>query len=121
MQVATTRIAGAPIEAPILVISGEIDHGNAPMLSAVVEEVLEKGAPLVLFDVTDVVYIDSGGVSVLLSTVRRLRERGWLGIINPNPNVRRLMEIVGLSLDESFRMFADQVEALTAIEEFVRG
>jgi anti-sigma B factor antagonist len=121
MQVVTTRVAGAPIETPLLVISGEIDHGNAPVLSAAVEEALEMQAPLLVFDVTDVVYIDSGGVSVLLSTVRRLRERGWLGIISPNPNVRRLMEIVGLSLDGSFRMFANQADALAAIEEFARG
>jgi anti-anti-sigma factor len=90
------------METPLLVISGEIDHGNAPVLSAAVEEALEMQAPLLVFDVTDVVYIDSGGVSVLLSTVRRLRERGW-------------------SLDGSFRMFANQADALAAIEEFARG
>jgi anti-sigma B factor antagonist len=118
MHVATTQLAEAPIETPVLVLSGEIDHGNAPVLSAAVDGALEENTPIILFDMTDVVYIDSGGVSVLLSTVRRLRDRGWLGIVNPNANVRRLMEIVGLSLDESFRMFTDNAEALAKIKEF---
>jgi len=50
---------------------------------------------VVLLDLRDVTYIDSGGLSVLLSGVRRLRDRGWLGVIGPNPNVRRLLEISG--------------------------
>jgi anti-sigma B factor antagonist len=121
MHVATTRLADAPIETPMLVLSGEIDHGNAPILGAAVDGVLEESTPIILFDMTDVIYIDSGGVSVLLSTVRRLRDRGWLGIVNPNANVRRLMEIVGLSLDESFRMFADKDAALDGVKEFAGG
>jgi anti-sigma B factor antagonist len=121
MQIATERMVEAPIETPLLLLSGEIDHGNAPLLSTAIEEVLEEDLPIILLDMTDVVYIDSGGVSVLLSSVRRLRDRGWLGIVNPNANVRRLMEIVGLSLDEGFRMFKDRLEALEAVQGFVRG
>ena len=121
MDLATRRLVEAPIDTPVLVLSGEIDHGNAPILSAAVDELLENGAPIMLLDMTDVVYIDSGGVSVLLATVRRLRDKGWLGIVNPNANVRRLMEIVGLSLDESFRMFADNDQALDGVREFAAG
>ncbi len=43
---------------------------------------------------------------MLLSGVRRLRDRGWLGVVGPNTNVRRLLEIVGLLVDPNFRVFA---------------
>jgi anti-anti-sigma factor len=68
-------------------------------------------------DLSEVDYIDSGGVSVLLSTVRRLRNRGWLGVVNPNGNVKRLLEIVGLTVDHGFRLFGSKEEATRALED----
>jgi anti-anti-sigma factor len=112
MEVEATQIRSVPVFA----ITGEIDHSNASTLSTAVETPLTRGESVILLDLTGVDYIDSGGVSVLLSTVRRLRNRGWLGVINPNENVRRLLEIVGLTVDHGFRTFADQDEAEQAID-----
>lgn len=97
---------------PLVVVRGEIDHANSSDLQAEIDKHLEGGETTLLLDLTDVTYIDSGGVSVLLSTVRRLREHGWLGAIRPNADVRRLIEIVGLKADNGFRIFedADSVE-----------
>jgi anti-anti-sigma factor len=71
----------------------------------------------VFLDLQGVTYIDSGGLSVLLAGVRTLRDKGWLGVIGPNNNVRRLLEIVGLLVDPAFRVFDTKQAALAITAE----
>ena len=106
MNVTVDKIGGATL----LETQGEIDHGSCAPLQLALDAALEGGNDVVFIDLRKVTYIDSGGLSVLLSGVRRLRERGWLGVIGPNHNVKRLLEIVGLLVDSSFRLF-DSMEA----------
>jgi anti-anti-sigma factor len=113
MQVTSSQL----LSTPLLEVRGEIDHGNAQFLTQAIEEPLDRGESVLLLDLSQVDYMDSGGVSVLLSTVRRLRSRGWLGVINPNSNVRRLLEIVGLTVDHGFRLFDSTDEAGRAVKE----
>lgn len=110
MLVTSKRVDGWPLVAA----SGEIDHGSSGSLQDALDAFLEAGDGIVFLDLTEVTYIDSGGISVLLTTVRRLRNSGWLGAINPNQNVRRLLEIVGLSVDNGFRVFDDTATATSA-------
>ena len=116
MELSTSQLAGIPV----IRIRGEIDHGNASTLSTAIDDLLNTEQHVIILDVTQVDYMDSGGISVLLSALRRLRERGWLGIINPNANVQRLFQIVGLALDSSFRVFDDNAAAEQALRETAR-
>lgn len=116
MEVESSRL----FDAPLVKIDGEIDHGNASVLADALETHIDEGADIILLDLSEVTYLDSGGISAILGAVRELRERGWLGAINPNPNVRRLLEIVGLSVDKGFRVFADRTEAESAVGECAR-
>jgi anti-anti-sigma factor len=102
---------------PLVEAHGDIDHNNCGSVEAALSAVLEKGSTVILLDLRDVTYIDSGGLSVLLSGVRRLRDRGWLGAVGPNSNVRRLLEIVGLLVDPNFRVFGDLAEAEAALSQ----
>ena len=70
-----------------------------------------QGGDIILVDLSQVSYIDSGGLSVLFSAARRLRDKGWLGLIAPNTSVRRLLEIVGVLADPGFRVFPDRAAA----------
>src|SRR5659263_306249 len=72
MQVTSSQL----LSVPMLEVRGEIDHGNAQFLTQAIDEPLDRGESILLLDLTAVDYMDSGGVSVLLSTVRRLRNRG---------------------------------------------
>jgi anti-sigma B factor antagonist len=103
--------------APLVEAHGDIDHNNCGSVEAALSSALDEGNVMVLLDLRDVSYIDSGGLSVLLSGVRRLRDRGWLGAVGPNSNVRRLLEIVGLLVDPNFRVFGDLDEAETAVAQ----
>lgn len=113
MLVSTESLDGMPL----VIVSGEIDHGSSGTLQAELDPILDEGAKTILLDLSDVTYIDSGGISVLLSTVRRLRNGGWLAAVNPNANVRRLFEIVGLQVDQGFRLFDDREAAAAAVRK----
>lgn len=114
MLASTERLDGTPL----VVVTGEIDHGSSSALQSEIEPCLDGGETTILLDLKDVTYMDSGGISVLLYTVRRLRRgNGWLGVVSPNTNVRRLLKIVGLEVDSGFRVFDDKESAATAIRE----
>lgn len=116
MELTTSRLGNVPV----LNIVGEIDHGNASAVGATIDELIEQKQRAILLDLSNVDYMDSGGISVLLSALRRLREGGWLGVINPNANVRRLIQIVGLALDASFKVFDSVEDAEAAARDHAR-
>lgn len=113
MRLASSQLA----HIPLIVIEGECDHGSAEALHAAVEDALSADPRAILLDMEKCTYIDSGGISVLLGAVRRLRGSGWLGVLAPNDNVRRLLEIVGLTVDTGFRVFDDPLDASLALKD----
>lgn len=102
-------------DAPLVLVSGDIDHGTCKSLQTALEALIDDGHGIVLVDLSDVGYIDSGGLSVFFAEGRRLTEGGWLGLIAPGPDVRRLLEIVGLYADTRFRVFPDQATAQASL------
>jgi anti-anti-sigma factor len=111
MLVVTDHLNGVPL----LYVLGEVDHGNASLLAEAVHTALGKQPAWLLLDLESCPYLDSGGVSVLLDTLRKVRDSGCLGVIAPQPDVRRILALVGLTLDPAFRMLAHgEAEALTA-------
>lgn len=103
--------------APLVKVRGDIDHSTCGSLQSILDALIAGGNRLVLIDLQDVSYIDSGGLSVLLGGVRTLRDRGWLGVIAPNQNVERLLKIVGLLVDPCFKVFHDRDAAAAALAE----
>lgn len=113
MNVRMTSLGGVPL----LETQGDIDHNTCSNVEAALDVALGTDSPVILLDLTEVSYIDSGGLSVLFSAARRLKEDGWLGLIGSNSNIRRLLELVGVVADPSFRLFDDRQAAQTALEQ----
>ena len=63
---------------PVLRVTGEIDHGTAPVFAEAVRKVLRPDGSRLLLDLSDCIYFDSGGLAVILSIVRDFRAQGWL-------------------------------------------
>lgn len=97
-------------ETPLVETWGDIDHSTCGALDTALDEA-QSAASVIFVDLSNVSYIDSGGLSVMFSHARRLPESGWLGLIGANGNVRRLLEIVGVLADPRFRLFQDREEA----------
>jgi anti-anti-sigma factor len=68
-----------------------------------------------VLDMTDVTFIDSTGLSVLLNALRRItRAGGRLALVCTNPTVLRLFEIT--RLDSTFDIHAALRPALSAVQ-----
>jgi anti-sigma B factor antagonist len=82
----------------IVIASGEIDLYTAPRLHAELAAVLADGNPArVIVDMSGVEFCDSTGMNVLLSSLRRARERGGqLELAAPRPAVRKILQVTGL-------------------------
>jgi anti-sigma B factor antagonist len=82
----------------IVTISGEIDLYTAPRLHSELAALLGDGLPArVVIDMSGVDFCDSTGMNVLLSCLRRARERGGdLEIAAPKPAVRKILQVTGL-------------------------
>jgi anti-sigma B factor antagonist len=91
----------------IVTIRGEIDLYTAPRLHSELVGLLAEGMPArVIIDMSGVEFCDSTGMNVLLSCLRRARERGGeLEIAAPKPAVRKILQVTGL--DSVFTLVED--------------
>jgi anti-sigma B factor antagonist len=100
--------------AGVVAVRGEIHVSTAPELSTVLADALARGVHSLVLDFTDVEFIDSTGLSVLLNALRRVTQRGGkFVIVCTNPTVLRLFEIT--RLESTFDIVATRDEALARV------
>ncbi|WP_283139617.1 STAS domain-containing protein [Rhizohabitans arisaemae] len=93
LKVSTRSHAGNAI----IAVAGEIDLYTAPRLQAEFARLLADDPERVVIDMSDVEFCDSTGMNVLLSALKRLRERGGaLEVAAPRPAVRKILQVTGL-------------------------
>lgn len=109
MQIVKNRVA----EIPLLHVVGDIDHATAAELSEAMNVALQGGSSRIILDLEQCPYIDSGGISAILQTLRRVRESGWFAVLAPNPDVLRILTLVGVTIDPAFRVLEtlDEVDS----------
>jgi anti-anti-sigma factor len=73
-------------------VSGELDVLNAELLASRLRE-LSKTPGDVLLDVTELAFVDSRGLQVLIETARRLEGKGVLVLQNPRSVVANLLDV----------------------------
>jgi anti-sigma B factor antagonist len=99
----------------VINVSGEIHVQTAPRFSRRLSEAIDKGNTEIVLDLSAVEFIDSTGLSVLLSGLRRVTAlQGRLAIVCANPTVLRLFEIT--SLDETFDIFPARAQAFAHVQ-----
>jgi anti-sigma B factor antagonist len=104
----------------VLALNGDADLHSANELRARLGAAIEAGAVVVVVDLSEVTFIDSMALGVLLEAMKRLRARGGvLHIVGPRPDVRRIFEIT--LLDRIFPLDATRSEALAARAEDGNG
>lgn len=91
-------------------LEGEIDVYTAPRLKEELVSVVESGCPNVVVDMEKVGFIDSSGLGVLVSALRRARERdGVVRIVCTRDNILKIFRITGL--DKVFPIYSEISEA----------
>jgi anti-sigma B factor antagonist len=102
-----------PGSTAVFSVHGELDLHEAPELQDRVTTAIERGARLIVVDLTEVTFIDSMALGVLLAAVNRFRPSGGvLRLVVPNPNIRRIFEIS--LLDQVFTLDSTRDAALAA-------
>jgi anti-sigma B factor antagonist len=81
----------------VIGVCGDLDVLTAPQLRDRLIEVVEAGQRVLFVDLTDCQFIDSSGLSALVTGHKRVTSvGGHLDLVCPGGNVRRLIEVVAL-------------------------
>lgn len=85
-------------------LSGELDLANAKTLEAQLERAEGDGVEVVRIDMTDLEFIDSTGIAVLVAAHHRLSKNGGRLELVPSraEEVRRVLSITGLDSELTF-------------------
>ncbi|MCU9615168.1 STAS domain-containing protein [Caldibacillus lycopersici] len=82
----------------IMKISGEIDAYTAPKLKETINQLTKEDGKNVVIDLTDVIYMDSTGLGVLVAAFKKIKTNGGSFILTGLSNrLQRLFTITGLS------------------------
>ena len=96
----------------IVAITGSLDSTTSPEAQKSLDTVV-AGSKKVLLDFSELDYISSAGLRVLLGAAKQLRaSRGTLGMFGLNQSVREVFEISGFS--SILSVYQSEAEALGA-------
>lgn len=91
-------------------IAGEVDVYTSPQLKQDLVAMAEKGYKQVIINLSQVEYLDSTGLGVLIGGLKRMREAGGnLSLVAPGMRILRIFEITGLN--KIFDIYATEAEA----------
>jgi anti-anti-sigma factor len=77
----------------VVSLHGDVDRATAAALREALERAVATGRPLVLIDMTDVSYIDSAGLSVLVGGRRQLADGQRIGLCNVPARMQRVLRV----------------------------
>ena len=81
----------------VLDISGEIDLSTAPALRSHLDELIHGGTRRLVINLTPVSFMDSTGLSVLVSAVKSMRDAGGeISVVCTNPAIAKIFTITRL-------------------------
>ena len=110
MQVSVKQVDGVK---SVLSVTGILNAHTAPLLKEQIVGHVSGGARQFVIDLTLVDFIDSSGLAVLVSGMKRARaEGGNLKLVGVQPNVMRVFELT--LLDRVFSFFPDEESALAS-------
>jgi anti-sigma B factor antagonist len=97
----------------ILSIRGRIDTSTAPELEQAINREIDNGNRKVLLNFSHVPYISSGGLRVLLTTAKKLKNHGdKFGLCCLMPEVLKILKLAGFT--SIFSIYPSEGEALAA-------
>ena len=107
-QVSLEQLGGVPVLRAV----GEIDVSTAPALRDQLIALPESNSRVIV-DLSEVTFLDSTGLGVLISAHKRLRDspsHGEVALVVTRPQITKVLEVTGLTL--VFPLFSSLNEAL---------
>ena len=95
----------------ILALEGEIDLHRSPQVRETLEPLVSQKVARILLDFSQVSYIDSSGLALMIETLQRIQGYGGkFAMFGLRAGVRSIFEIA--RLDQIFSIFPDEAAAL---------
>lgn len=82
---------------------GELDISNADSLAAVLDRAAQEEGDITL-DLSELSFIDSSGIRVLLRAMDQLNGKGKIVILSPTSSVRHVLSLMGLADRDAIRV-----------------
>lgn len=97
----------------VISVSGRIDSSTADEFDASVASTLEDGQRNLIFDLSQVDFLSSAGLRILVTTRKEaMKGGGAVRLAQPSDRVKDTLEIAGL--DVLFEYFASREEAIAS-------
>lgn len=111
MEITTNRFK----HSDLMKATGRIDSATAPRVAETLNAIMDEGRYKLIIDMTDVTFISSAGLRVLINTqkVCRRYNRGELALTNVPPNIYSALDLAGFT--SLFKIYDDN---LTAVGSF---
>lgn len=117
MQQKELRIETLPLNsrgATLVKLQGNLDAHTYDSLEAALSALYSKGSYAIVVDMSNLEYMASAGVGVLIGALSRTREnRGDILLMSPKPAVEGVLELLGLR--ELFNIVTDRTAAMTML------
>lgn len=98
----------------VIALSGRLMMADVPQVRQRLLEVVEKGGGKLVLDLAEVGFMDSSGLSVLVSVFKAARlKEGDVVLLRPTPTVRSLIELT--RLQQIFSIFDEEDAALARL------
>jgi anti-sigma B factor antagonist len=96
---------------PLVRVVGELDLATAPQARAAVIDAVGSDASRLVLDLSELAFVDSAGLGVIIGALRRVRSAGGeLRVVAPPSGPRRVLALTGL--DTLFTVVASVDEAV---------
>jgi anti-anti-sigma factor len=113
IEIVENRLSGLLV----IGLQGRLDSAGTPAFEQAMQRIVASGETRVVLDCTDLRYVSSVGLGVMIDSAKALKNGGGtLTFAGPNQHVRSVFEIVGFfSLFEIFSSKEEAMEALGAV------
>ncbi len=97
----------------VIEVTGEVDVHTAPELDAKLTEIISGGSNKLIVDLSQVEFLDSTGLGVLVKALKHVREHdGSLSVVTATERISKVFRITGL--DAAIGLYDDVDEAVRA-------
>ncbi len=106
-------MADLPPTPAVFVLQGRLDSASAPMRERELQELLGAGHASLVIDLTDLSYLSSAGLRVLLVAAKGCRASGGQAVlVGPQESVTQVLQMSGF--DRLLKVFSDRDSALAS-------
>src|SRR5262245_42756997 len=118
----TIRVDEGRARAKTLVLDGRLDNDSVDAFDKQLDAVIGSPVQVLVFDVSRLEYITSAGLRSIFRAQKAMKARGGSSaLLNPTPQVQKVLEIVKVADASVFRSVAELDAYLDAIQKKVTG